>query len=116
MRASCQPRKPQRAYGKGLAPHGFLPARLHGARKPNIELDIACGGYWEKVTNRCLLRAPDEGPGSERVLTASFQAQASSGARTASNPEHVALSERVGELLDRAGLLKELQPEPGLSP
>jgi immunity protein 52 of polymorphic toxin system len=34
---------------------------------------------------------------------------------TASNPEHVALSERVGELLDRAGLLKELRPQPGRS-
>ncbi|MBZ4336413.1 immunity 52 family protein [Corallococcus sp. AS-1-12] len=30
---------------------------------------------------------------------------------TVSNPEHVALAERVGELLDRAGLLKPLQPQ-----
>nr|WP_281291395.1 immunity 52 family protein [Myxococcus llanfairpwllgwyngyllgogerychwyrndrobwllllantysiliogogogochensis] len=31
---------------------------------------------------------------------------------TASNPEHVALAERVRELLDRAGLLKPLQVQP----
>lgn len=31
---------------------------------------------------------------------------------TASNPEHVALAERVRELLDRAGLLKPLRSEP----
>jgi Immunity protein 52 len=29
---------------------------------------------------------------------------------TASNPEHVALAERVWELLDRAGVLKPVQP------
>jgi len=29
---------------------------------------------------------------------------------TAANPEHVALAERVGEVLDRAGLLKPVQP------
>ncbi|MDC0714766.1 Imm52 family immunity protein [Stigmatella sp. ncwal1] len=29
---------------------------------------------------------------------------------TASNPEHVALAARVHELLDRAGLLRPLQP------
>ncbi|AEI62440.1 hypothetical protein LILAB_02575 [Corallococcus macrosporus] len=31
---------------------------------------------------------------------------------TADNPEHVALAERVRELLDRAGLLKPLQAQP----
>ncbi len=31
---------------------------------------------------------------------------------TASNPEHVALAARVHELLDRAGLLRPLQPWP----
>ncbi|ATB45653.1 hypothetical protein MYMAC_001238 [Corallococcus macrosporus DSM 14697] len=31
---------------------------------------------------------------------------------TADNPEHVALAERVRELLDRAGLLKPLQAKP----
>lgn len=31
---------------------------------------------------------------------------------TASNPEHVALAEQVRELLDRAGLLKPIQPQP----
>ncbi|GEN05903.1 hypothetical protein MFU01_09400 [Myxococcus fulvus] len=30
---------------------------------------------------------------------------------TASNPDHVALAERVRELLDRAGLLKPLQSQ-----
>ncbi len=135
-------------------------------------LSIACGGYSEKLSNCCVLQAPDEGPGSERVMTASFQAQALRalaiawdpdwgvamshahrdiiGAKrqdvlvgwvtylskrrgrvpllpaparielvedkgtlvtltpelfTASNPEHMALAERVRELLDRAGLL-----------
>jgi hypothetical protein len=135
-------------------------------------LSIGCGGYSEYTGNRCVLSAPYEGPGSERVLTAPFQAQAlralatawdpdwgvgiSDAHRdiiekkcpdvlvgwvtylsrrlgrvpplpapvriepvedkgtlviltperfTASNPEHVALAERVRELLDRAGLL-----------
>ncbi|WP_373691709.1 Imm52 family immunity protein [Hyalangium versicolor] len=31
---------------------------------------------------------------------------------TVSNPEHVALAARVHELLDRAGLLRPLQPWP----
>jgi hypothetical protein len=31
---------------------------------------------------------------------------------TAANPEHVALAARVHELLDRAGLLRRLQPWP----
>ncbi len=31
---------------------------------------------------------------------------------TASNPEHVALADRVHKLLDRAGLLRPLQPWP----
>jgi hypothetical protein len=140
-------------------------------------LRIGCGAYWEKASNCCVLRAPDEGPGSERVMTASFQAQAlralaiawdpdwgvamshahrdiiwekrqdvlvgwvtylskrlgrvpplPAPARielvedkgtlvtltpelfTASNPEHLALAERVRELLDRAGLLT-VKPE-----
>jgi hypothetical protein len=142
-------------------------------------LRMSCGGSSEWVSNTCILEAPDEGPGSERVLTASFQVQAlravatawepdwgvgiSSAHRdiietkcpdvlvgwvtylsrrlgrvpplpapvriepvedkgtlviltperfTASNPEHVALAERVRDLLDRAGLLtvKPAQP------
>ena len=140
-------------------------------------LSIACGGYSEVTGNRCVLDAPDEGPGSERVLTAPFQVAAlraiatawdpdwgaaisnvhrdiiekkspdvwvgwvtylsrrlgrvpplpapvriepveDKGALviltperfTASNPEHVALAERVRELLDRAGLLKAPVP------
>jgi hypothetical protein len=138
----------------------------------DVWLDIGCGGYGGFTNNRCVLKAPYEGPGSERVLTAPFQAQAlraiatawdpdwgvgiSDALRdiiearcpdvlvgwvtylsrrlgrvpplpapvriepvedqgtlviltperfTASNPEHVALAERVRELLDRAGLL-----------
>ncbi|MFL5344014.1 MAG: immunity 52 family protein [Hyalangium sp.] len=140
-------------------------------------LRIACGGYWEQVSNSCVLIAPDEGPGAERVLTTDFQVQAlralatawdpdwevamshahrdiiekkcpdvlvgwitylsrrlgrvpplpapvrieSVGDKgsliiltperfTASNPEHVALAERVRELLDRAGLLRKPAP------
>lgn len=135
-------------------------------------LSIGCGGYSEFTGNRCVLEAPFEGLGSERVLTALFQAQALRGIATAwdpdwgvgisdahrdiieakcpdvlvgwvtylsrrlgrvpplpapvriepvedkgtlviltperftaSNPEHIALAERVRELLDRAGLL-----------
>ncbi|MFL5350152.1 MAG: immunity 52 family protein [Hyalangium sp.] len=142
-------------------------------------LSIGCGGYWEQVSNRCVLRAPDEGPGSERVLTTAFQTQALRALATAwdpdwgaavsnvhrdiiekkspdiwvgwvtylsrrlgrvpplpapvriepvedqgtlilltpelftaSNPEHVALAERVRELLDRAGLLKARPAQP----
>lgn len=142
-------------------------------------LSIRCGGYWEQVPNSCLLEAPFEGPGSERVLTTPFQVQALRAIATAwdpdwgvgisrdhrdiieskcpdvlvgwvtylsrrlgrvpplpapvriepvedkgtlviltperftaANPEHVALAERVRELLDRAGLLtiKRAQP------
>jgi Immunity protein 52 len=135
-------------------------------------LRIYCGAYSEFSGNSCVLKAPYEGPGSERVLTTPFQTQAlraiatawdpdwgvgiSSAHRdiieskcpdvlvgwvtylsrrlgrvpplpapvriepvedqgtliiltperfTASNPEHIALAERVRELLDRAGLL-----------
>jgi hypothetical protein len=136
-----------------------------------------CGGYWEQMTNLCILEAPFKGPGSERVLTAPVQVQALRAIAaawdpdwgvgisrthrdiiekkcpdvlvgwvtylsrrlgrvpplpapvriepvedkgtliiltperfTASNPEHVALAERVRELLDRAGvLLKPVQ-------
>ncbi len=143
-------------------------------------LSLSCGGYWEQVSNSCVLNAPFEGPGSERVLTAAFQTQALRALATAwdpdwgmstsyalldvmekkghkrdwdvgwvtyvsrrqgrvpplpapvriepveelgtlviltpelfsaSNPEHVALAERVHELLDRAGLLT-LKPVP----
>jgi hypothetical protein len=136
-------------------------------------LSIGCGGYWEQVSNRCVLTPPDEGPGSERVLTTPVQVESLRALATAwepdwgvgmsrahrdiikekcpgvlvgwvtylsrrlgrvpplpapvriepvedkgtliiltperftaSNPEHVALAERVRELLDRAGLLK----------
>ncbi|WP_338865190.1 immunity 52 family protein [Myxococcus stipitatus] len=47
---------------------------------------------------------PVEGKGTLIVLTPERF--------TASNPEHVALAERVRELLDRAGLLKPLQAQP----
>ncbi|WP_224241614.1 immunity 52 family protein [Hyalangium gracile] len=140
-------------------------------------LSIACGGYWEQVTNRCVLDAPNEGPGVERVLTEPFQVAALRalvtawdpdwgaaistayrdmsktqylGAKvgwvtyfsrrlgrvpplpapvriepvedqgtlviltperfTATNPEHVALADRVCELLERAGLLQRKPP------
>ncbi|WP_224241605.1 immunity 52 family protein [Hyalangium gracile] len=140
-------------------------------------LRMGCGGYSEWVGNNCILEAPDEGPGSERVLTTSFQVQAlralatawdpdwgvaNSRAHremiepkypevwpgwvtylsrrlgrvpplpapvriepvedqgtlviltperfTAANPEHVALADRVRELLERAGLLQRKPP------
>ena len=135
-------------------------------------LRIACGGYAERLYNLCRLRAPDEGPIGERVLTIAFQVEvlraiaaawdpdwgeALSEAHrdlmkdkqsvpvgwvtylsyrrgrvpplpapvriepvgelgsliiltperfTATNPEHLALAERVRERLDRAGLLQ----------
>ncbi len=47
---------------------------------------------------------PVEGKGTLIVLTPERF--------TASNPEHVALAERVRELLDRAGLLKPLSVQP----
>jgi hypothetical protein len=142
-------------------------------------LRASCGGASEWVSNNCILEAPDEGPGSERVLTTPFQVAAlraiaiawepdwgvamSHAHRdiiekkcpdvlvgwvtylsrrlgrvpplptpvriepvedkgtlviltpepfTASNPEHVALAERVRELLDRAGLLTAKPAQP----
>ncbi|WP_224370342.1 immunity 52 family protein [Hyalangium versicolor] len=155
---------------------GFSISLWNGAQGGNDAfLSIGCGGYWEQGTNRCVLRAPEEGPGSERVLTTPFQVAAMRALATAwapewamstsyalqdvmvpkgdkrdwqvgwvtyvshrqgrlpplpapvriepvedlgtlviltperftvSNPEHLALAERVRELLDRAGLLR----------
>jgi hypothetical protein len=158
---------------KPMEDMGFRVGLWNGEQGGNDAwLSTSCGGYWEQVTNTCLLKAPYEGPGSERVLTAPFQAQALRAIATAwdpdwgvgisdahwdiikakcpdvrvgwvtylsrrlgrvpplpapvriepvedkgtlvivtperftaSNPEHVALAERVRELLDRAGLL-----------
>lgn len=158
---------------KPMEDMGFRVGLWNGAQGGNDAwLSIACGGYSEFMSNRCLLEAPYEGPGSERVLTAPFQVQALRAIATvwdpdwgvgmshahrdiieakcpdvlvgwvtylsrrlgrvpplpapvriepvedqgtliiltperftASNPEHVALAERVRELLDRAGLL-----------
>jgi hypothetical protein len=153
---------------------GFSVGLWNGCQGGNDAwLTIFCGGYWEQVSNSCVLDAPCKGPASERVLTTPFQVQslralatawepdwgvAMSHAHreiiekkcpgvlvgwvtylsrrlgrvpplpapvriepvedkgtlviltperfTAANPEHVALAERVRELLDRAGLLK----------
>jgi hypothetical protein len=153
---------------------GFSISLWNGARGGNDAwLGIACGGYSEQVGNYCVLNAPYQGPGSERVLTTPFQVQALRALATAwdpdwgvgmshahrdiiktkcpdvlvgwvtylssrlgpvpplpapvriepvedkgtlviltpecftaTNPEHVALAERVRELLDRAGLLQ----------
>jgi hypothetical protein len=143
-----------------------------GSGGADVWLNFGCGGYGEHTANRCVLRAPDRGPTSERVLTTAFQVEALRGMAsawdpdwgvamsdahrdiiekkcpdvlvgwvtylsrrlgrvpplpapvriepvedkgalviltpecfTASNPEHVALAERVRELLERAGLL-----------
>ena len=161
---------------------GFSLSLWNGCQGGNDAwLRIACGGYWEQLSNSCLLDAPYKGPGSERVLTAAFQTQALRALATAwdpdwgaalsnvhrdiiekkspdvwvgwvtylsrrlgrvpplpapvriepveelgtlviltperftaSNPEHIALAERVRELLDRAGLLtvQRAQPAP----
>ncbi|WP_224241608.1 immunity 52 family protein [Hyalangium gracile] len=50
-------------------------------------LSIGCGGYWEQGTNRCVLDAPNEGPGLERVLTTSFQVAALRALATAWEPD-----------------------------
>jgi hypothetical protein len=153
---------------------GFSVSLWNGCQGDNDAfLHLSCGGYWERLSNSCVLKTPHEGPASERVLTTPFQVQslralatawepdwgvAMSHAHreiiekkcpdvlvgwvtylsrrlgrvpplpapvriepvedkgtlviltperfTAANPEHVALAERVRELLDRAGLLK----------
>jgi hypothetical protein len=153
---------------------GFDFGLWNGAQGGNDAwLSIGCGGYWERVSNRCVLDAPYKGPASERVLTTPFQVAALRALATAwdpdwgvamsrahrdiikqkypdiwpgwvtylsrrlgrvpplpapvriepvedlgtliiltperftaSNPEHVALADRVCELLDRAGLLQ----------
>ncbi len=158
---------------------GFTVWLWNGDRGGNDAwLQMSCGVASERVSNSCVLRAPFEGPGAERVLTTAFQVQALRaivtawdpdwgvgmsrdhrdiiGPRcphvlvgwvtylsrrlgrvpplpapvriepledkgtlviltperfTASNPEHVALAERVRELLDRAGLLGKPRPE-----
>ena len=58
---------------------------------------IVCGGYAEEVG---IERVEDKG--TLIVLTPERF--------TASNPAHVELANEVGEVLDRAGLLKPLQP------
>jgi hypothetical protein len=40
-----------------------------------VWLDIGCGAYFERVSNRCVLTAPDEGPIGERVLSTAFQTE-----------------------------------------
>ncbi|WP_224370338.1 immunity 52 family protein [Hyalangium versicolor] len=157
---------------------GFSVTLWNGSQGGNdVWLNIGCGGYWEQINNRCVLEPPDEGPGSERVLTTPFQVAALRAIATAwdpdwgvatsrthrqlleqkkpavwvgwvtylshrqgqvpplpapvriepvedlgtlviltperftaSNPEHLALAERVRELLDRAGLLQRKPP------
>jgi len=145
----------------------------------DVWLSINCGGYVERLSNTCVMRAPHKGPVSERVLTSKFQTAVLRSLATAwepdwgvamshdhreiiekkcpdvlvgwvtylshrlgrvpplpapvriepvgelgtlltltperftaSNPEHLALAERVRELLDRAGLLQRPQPRP----
>jgi hypothetical protein len=36
----------------------------------DVGLTFTCGGYWENVTNLCLLSPPHTGPHAERLLTA----------------------------------------------
>jgi immunity protein 52 of polymorphic toxin system len=50
-------------------------------------LSIYCGAYSEFTGNSCVLEAPFKGPGSERVLTAPFQAQALRAIATAWDPD-----------------------------
>ena len=73
---------------------GFSISLWNGAQGGNDALlSIGCGGYSERVGNRCVLDAPNEGPGLERVLTTPFQVASIAG------PRH-----RVGSGLGRGHL------------
>ncbi|HEX8697734.1 MAG TPA: immunity 52 family protein [Myxococcaceae bacterium] len=53
----------------------------------SVWLDIGCGGYSERVPNRCVLRAPDDGPIGERVLSTAFQTEVLRAIATAWDPD-----------------------------
>jgi hypothetical protein len=50
-------------------------------------LSIGCGGYFERLFNRCVLDAPYKGPNGERVLTTAFQTEMLRALATAWDPD-----------------------------
>jgi hypothetical protein len=53
----------------------------------DVWLNLGCGGYSAQVPNSCVLRAPDEGPSGERVLTDAFQTEVLRALATAWDPD-----------------------------
>ena len=53
----------------------------------DVWLSIGCGGYSKWVSNSCVMRAPHNGPVSERVLTGTFQAEVLHAIATAWDPD-----------------------------
>jgi hypothetical protein len=58
-----------------------------GSGADDVWLSLGCGGYSERVSNTCVLRAPHKGPVSERVLTTTFQTEVLRAIATAWDPD-----------------------------
>jgi len=58
-----------------------------GSAGDDVWLSIACGGYVERLSNSCVMRAPHKGPVSERVLTGAFQTEVLRAFATAWDPD-----------------------------
>jgi len=73
-----------------------------GSEGEDAWLSIGCGGYFERMSNRCVLRAPDEGPIGERVLTGAFQAEVLRALCTAWDPDWgVAISNAQRNIIEK---------------
>ena len=65
-------------------------------------LSIGCGGYFERISNRCVLRPPHKGPATERILTTSFQTAVLHALATAWDPDWgVAISNAQRDIIEK---------------
>jgi len=73
-----------------------------GSGGGNAWLQMAFGGYSERVPNSCGLQAPDEGPIGERVLSSSFQTEVLRAIATAWDPDWgVAISHAHRDIIEK---------------
>jgi hypothetical protein len=73
-----------------------------GSGGDDVWLSLGCGGYSERVSNTCVLRAPYKGPVSERVLTGAFQTEVLRAIATAWDPDWgVAISNASRDIIEK---------------
>jgi len=73
-----------------------------GSGGDDVWFSIGCGGYFERMSNRCVMQAPEEGPIGERVLTGAFQAQVLRALATAWDPDWgVAMSHDHRDIIEK---------------